>query len=245
MLFKKRWSDGLHNDFEHVDEFESKFGLFGGDGGDDGGGGGSPDNSYSDMFGSADSYSAAPDNSYSDMFGSVDSYSAAPAAATPSVDTFAEISAISPVDTFAEIGNLAPVASTPSYNPFSLAEEIAAKNQAQQQPGLMAAVSGAPDRSYLSESAISKSFGSISPSGAYQAATAPPSSGVQIGVPEFNIGGKEFTFGSVPNQPGVGLVAKDPFGLGGKAGITANLNNIGVGYALPLKDGGIVSLLRR
>jgi hypothetical protein len=227
VLFKKRWSDGLHNDFEHVDEFESKFGLFGGDGGDDGGGGGSPDNSYSDMFGSADSYSAAPDNSYSDMFGSVDSYSAAPAAATPSVDTFAEI------------------APQQSYNPFTVAEEIAAKNRAAQQPELMAAVSGAPDRSYLSESAISKSFGSISPSGAYQAATAPPSSGVQIGVPEFNIGGKEFTFGSVPNQPGVGLVAKDPFGLGGRAGITANLNNIGVGYALPLKDGGIVSLLRR
>lgn len=39
MLYKKRWSDGLHDDFEHLNEFELKFGLFGGDGGDSGGGG--------------------------------------------------------------------------------------------------------------------------------------------------------------------------------------------------------------
>ena len=41
MLYKKRWSDGLHDDFEHLDEFELKFGLFGGDGGGGGGGGSS------------------------------------------------------------------------------------------------------------------------------------------------------------------------------------------------------------
>ena len=38
MLYKKRWSDGLHDDFEHLNEFELKFGLFGGDGGSSGGG---------------------------------------------------------------------------------------------------------------------------------------------------------------------------------------------------------------
>ena len=38
MLYKKRWSDGLHDDFEHLDEFQFKFGLFGGDGGGGGGG---------------------------------------------------------------------------------------------------------------------------------------------------------------------------------------------------------------
>ena len=39
MLYKKRWSDGLQDDFEHLDEFQFKFGLFGGDGGGGGGGG--------------------------------------------------------------------------------------------------------------------------------------------------------------------------------------------------------------
>lgn len=41
MLFKKRWSDGLTQDFGQVDEFEAKFYCFGGDGGGNGGGGGS------------------------------------------------------------------------------------------------------------------------------------------------------------------------------------------------------------
>jgi hypothetical protein len=46
VLYKKRWSDGLHDDFEHLNEFELKFGLFGGDGGGGGGGGSSsPDTS--------------------------------------------------------------------------------------------------------------------------------------------------------------------------------------------------------
>ena len=45
MLYKKRWSDGLHDDFEHLDEFEFKHGCFGGDGGRNGGGDGSNDDS--------------------------------------------------------------------------------------------------------------------------------------------------------------------------------------------------------
>lgn len=40
MLYKKRWSDGLNQDFDHLDEFEAKFYCFGGDGGGGGGGGG-------------------------------------------------------------------------------------------------------------------------------------------------------------------------------------------------------------
>lgn len=38
MLYKKRWSDGLNQDFDHLNEFEAKFYCFGGDGGDSGGG---------------------------------------------------------------------------------------------------------------------------------------------------------------------------------------------------------------
>jgi len=250
VLFKKRWSDGLHNDFEHVDEFENKFGLFGGDGGDDGGGGGSPDNSYSDMFGSADSYSAAPDNSYSDMFGSVDSYSAAPAAATPSVDTFAEISAISPVDTFAEIGNLAPVASTPmglsslapqqSYNPFSLAEEVAAKNRAAQQTGVMAAKSGRPDLSFLSANAIDRALAPspvpVTPQAAREQAT------TSLNMPSVNIAGVPVSAGAVPAVGGVGLTAP---ALGGTLGLGVGLGGPTIGFERAFKDGGVVSLLRR
>lgn len=38
-MFKKRWSDGLQDDFDHLNEFEFKLGCFGGDGGSSGGGG--------------------------------------------------------------------------------------------------------------------------------------------------------------------------------------------------------------
>ena len=37
-MFKKRWSDGLQDDFDHLNEFEFKLGCFGGDGGSSGGG---------------------------------------------------------------------------------------------------------------------------------------------------------------------------------------------------------------
>jgi hypothetical protein len=38
-VFKKRWSDGLQDDFDHLNEFEFKLGCFGGDGGGSSGGG--------------------------------------------------------------------------------------------------------------------------------------------------------------------------------------------------------------
>ena len=41
MLCKKRWSDGLNQDFDYLNEFEAKFYCFGGDGGGSGGGGAS------------------------------------------------------------------------------------------------------------------------------------------------------------------------------------------------------------
>jgi hypothetical protein len=40
VVFKKRWNDGLHDDFDHLNEFEFKLGCFGGDGGGSSGGGG-------------------------------------------------------------------------------------------------------------------------------------------------------------------------------------------------------------
>ncbi len=33
MFNKRRWSDGLHDDFDHLEEVEAKFYCFGGDGG--------------------------------------------------------------------------------------------------------------------------------------------------------------------------------------------------------------------
>ena len=38
MLYKKRWSDGLSQDFDYLNEFEAKVYCFGGDGGGNGGG---------------------------------------------------------------------------------------------------------------------------------------------------------------------------------------------------------------
>jgi len=255
VLFKKRWSDGLHNDFEHVDEFESKFGLFGGDGGDSGGGGGdvgSQVDSFSDMPGSVDVASQV------DSFSDVPAFSAAPAAPAPSVDTFAEIGGISPVaskgfgpvDTFAEIGNLAPVASTPmglgslspqqSYNPFSLAEEVAAKNRAAQQPGLMAAVSGRPDLSFLSANAIDRALApssvAVTPQAAREQATA------SLNMPSVDIAGVPVSAGAVPAVGGVGLTTP---ALGGTLGLGVGLGGPTIGFERAFKDGGVVSLLRR
>ena len=42
-MFKKRWFDGLQDIYEGKDEFEIKFGCFGGDGGDGGGGKSDPE----------------------------------------------------------------------------------------------------------------------------------------------------------------------------------------------------------
>jgi hypothetical protein len=42
-VFKKRWYDGLHDIYEGKDEFEIKFGCFGGDGGGNGGGSKDPE----------------------------------------------------------------------------------------------------------------------------------------------------------------------------------------------------------
>lgn len=50
MFNKRRWSDGLHDDFDHLDEFEAKFYCFGGDGGGNSGGGGSKTNSPTTGF---------------------------------------------------------------------------------------------------------------------------------------------------------------------------------------------------
>ena len=43
MLCKKRWSDGLNQDFDHLNEFEAKFYCFGGDGGGGGGASSEPE----------------------------------------------------------------------------------------------------------------------------------------------------------------------------------------------------------
>lgn len=83
MLYKKRWSDGLHDDFEHLNEFELKFGLFGGDGGGSSGGG-SSSNDNSSYNESGRPSPAAP---AAQSFGPQDSISAGPQANFGSVDT--------------------------------------------------------------------------------------------------------------------------------------------------------------
>jgi len=54
-VFKKRWSDGLQDDFDHLNEFEFKLGCFGGDGGGSSGGGGYGGNLGSSGYGDGDS----------------------------------------------------------------------------------------------------------------------------------------------------------------------------------------------
>jgi len=54
-VFKKRWSDGLQDDFDHLNEFEFKLGCFGGDGGGSSGGGGYGGNLGGSGYGDGDS----------------------------------------------------------------------------------------------------------------------------------------------------------------------------------------------
>jgi hypothetical protein len=67
VLYKKRWSDGLHDDFEHLDEFEFKHGCFGGDGGRNGGGDGSNDDSEKPSPAPRDTVASQPKDTFGDM----------------------------------------------------------------------------------------------------------------------------------------------------------------------------------
>jgi hypothetical protein len=222
VLYKKRWSDGLHDDFEHLNEFELKFGLFGGDGGGSSGGGSTTSNKYSASDqepepGRPSSPAPAPQS-----FSPQSSISAGPQANFGNVNTS---SGFAPG--LADIAPGAMVDTAPTAAPGP------SPSAAQQ-----SAFSSAPSFSMPSLADISMAAPSISA----PSMSAPTSVGQAIANAQ-NLG-----FGSVPGTDTFGYNTQ----VGpGTLGIGTNLSgDIGLGYSMKFAKGGEVhqgigSLMRR
>ena len=223
MFKKKRWSDGLHDDFEHLNEFELKYGCFGGDGGGSSGGGSTTSNKYSASDqeperGRPSSPAPAPQS-----FSPQSSISAGPQANFGNVNTS---SGFAP--------GLADIAPGAMVDPSPTAAPGPSPSAAQQ-----SAFSSAPSFSMPSLADISMAAPSIS---APSVTSAPTSVGQAIANAQ-NMG-----FGSTPGTNTVGYNTQ----VGpGTLGIGANLSgDIGIGYGMKFAKGGEVhqgigSLMRR
>ena len=231
MLYKKRWSDGLHDDFEHLNEFELKFGLFGGDGGGSSGGGSTKpgyDPSAQEPTRGGPT-SPAPEMS---------TISADKQAASRSVQDAVSRAAF---DTgFFDVGPQAPVAG------ISLAD-IAPNAMA---PGPQTAAPG-PSPSAAQTASFGPSFGMPSLADISMAApsiSAPSVTSAPTSVGQAIANAQNMGFGSVPGTDTFGYNA--PVGPG-TLGIGANLSgDIGIGYGMKFAKGGEVhqgigSLMRR
>jgi len=229
VLYKKRWSDGLHNNFDHLDEFEAKFYCFGGDGGDSSGGGGSSSNNTP---------ARDPDPSPNTGFRGEQSAAApapapAMAMATAASPSMAAVSA-QPATGFG-LANVAPDAFVSSPVAPAPAPSVA-------QP-----VSFAP----MPEMAAVPTTTVTAPSQAYNAATSDRTIGglasmLGVDVPSsVNIGGYNVGFSSTPGTSGLAGPTVDlgPGTLG--VGTTKDLDRVGIGYNVKFADGGIVTLRRR
>ena len=222
MLYKKRWSDGLHDDFEHLNEFELKFGCFGGDGGGSSGGGSTTSNNYSPSDQEPERGRPSPAAPAAPSFGPQDSISAGPQANFGSVNTS---SGFAPGLADIAPGAMVDNAPTAAYGPSPSAAQ-------------QSAFSSAPSFSMPSLADISMAAPSISA----PPAAAPTSVGQAIANAQ-NLG-----FGSVPGTDTFGYNTQ----VGpGTLGIGTNLSgDIGLGYSMKFAKGGEVhqgigSLMRR
>ena len=128
-MFKKRWSDGLQDDFDHLNEFEFKLGCFGGDGGG-GGGGGSTNDGDGGGYGSAGSGSGGYGDGDSDTggMGSGDSDTGGGGGGGSSNDAVSdalaaalsnEIGDYSANDANVDMGDIGSYGASPSISSFS------------------------------------------------------------------------------------------------------------------------------
>ena len=230
MLYKKRWSDGLHDDFEHLNEFELKFGCFGGDGGGSSGGGSTtsttqqnqePTSGYRGEQSAAAPAPAAPAPA-APSFGPQDSISAGPQANFGSVNTS---SGFAPGLADIAPGAMVDTAPTAAYGPSPSAAQ-------------QSAFSSAPSFSMPSLADISM----VAPSISAPSASTPTSVGQAIANAQ-NMG-----FGSVPGTNTTGF--NDPLGPGTLGTGTNLTGDIGLGYSMKFAKGGEVhqgigSLMRR
>jgi hypothetical protein len=246
VLYKKRWSDGLHNDFDHIDEFEAKFYCFGGDGGGSSGGGSSSSNDEQQKQAAkeatVDAVQAAAQQSLDAQptgFRGEQSAAApapAPAAASPSM---AAVSA-QPAAGFG-LATIAPEALIPDMAPT-----IAPT------PSAVQSVSFAPmPETPMPEMAAVPTTAATAPSQAYNQATSDRTLGglasmLGVDLPSsVNIGGYDVGFGSTPGTSGLSGPTVDlgPGTLG--IGTNKDMDRFGLGYNVKFADGGIVTLRRR
>jgi len=241
VLYKKRWSDGLHDDFDHLDEFEHRFYCFGGDGGGSSGGGSStkdPDPMPNTGFRGEQSAAAAASRSSSPSMSRGQTIDAIQAAAQQSLDAKA---APAPQQAMG-LAEMFPdaVVSSPSKAPSMPSAADAVSFAQPQDQGIVS----------LADFADLSTNVPVTAEQAYQQAVA-PSLTVQdladkFGVPSsVNIGGYNIGFGSTPGTQGLAGPTVDvgpgTLGLGtNRAG-----DAIGLGFNMKFADGGIVSLRRR
>ena len=246
MLYKKRWSDGLHDDFEHLDDFEFKHGCFGGDGGGSSGGG--TDKKAQDELATAQEPTRGKGsiNSMENLAETVNAM-AEQSLAEKAAEQQAQ-QAAQDFQAFVSSGyqTSAPPASSLSTAPpgVSLADIPGVKA-----PDIMSNTSFAPS----SPSAVTQaSFGIGSlpdaPATPQMSMNAPTLSisdvATAYGVnPDFNVGGYKVGFGSTPGTEGG--IAGPTIGIGpGTLGIGTNLgqDQFGIGYSMKFAKGGIVTL---
>ena len=231
MLYKKRWSDGLHDDFEHLNEFELKFGCFGGDGGGSSGGGSTKpgyDPSAQEPTRGGVAPTPAPEMSTISADKQAASRSVQDAVSRAAFDTgFFDVGPQSPVAGIS-LADIAPNAMAPGPQTTAPGPSPSAAQTASFGPSF-----GMPSLADISMAAPSISAPSMS---------APTSVGQAIANAQ-NLG-----FGAVPGT--------DTFGYNtqvgpGTLGIGTNLSgDIGLGYSMKFAKGGEVhqgigSLMRR
>lgn len=245
MLYKKRWSDGLHDDFDHLDEFEHRFYCFGGDGGGNSGGGSSSSSSQNQSATAQEPVrggrtAPAPTRQETlDMVNaaarqSLDAKAAAESLASPNKPSAGTGAGLSITEMFPD------AVVSPSRAP-SMPSAVDSVSFAQPEER---GIGSLPDFSNLSMSAP------VTAEQAYQQAVAPSltvqSLADKIGVPSsVNIGGYNVGFGSTPGTQGLAgptvNVGPGTLGLGtNRAG-----DAIGLGFNMKFADGGIVSLRKR
>ena len=223
MFNKRRWSDGLHDDFDHLDEFEAKFYCFGGDGGGNSGGGSktpSDQNKRADeqepvRGGRRSAAAPAPSLSPSQQ-ATMDQVSAAAQqsleAKNPAVQDFQDRLAAGQFDAAPQ--SMATAPSAPSaFDAVSFSQPTPS------------GIGSLPDFSNLSIGNISAP---VNTEQAYSAATAPQTVGGLANAlgfnPSVNIGG---------------------FDVGFSPSIDPSQRSVGLTGTVKFADGGIVSLRRR
>lgn len=245
MLFKKRWSDGLNDILQDVDEFEAKFYCFGGDGGSSSGG---TDKKTQDALATAQEPPRGKKgiSTMDDLAETVNAM-AQKSLAEKAANQQAQQAAQSFQD-FISSGykTSEPPASSLSTAPPGISIADIPGIQA---PDIMSNTSVAPSR----PSAVTQAsfgIGSLPEAPATpQISMNPPTMSINdvaaaYGVsPELNIGGYTVGFGSTPGTEGG--IAGPTVGVGpGTLGIGTNLgqDQFGIGYSMKFAKGGIVTL---